>query len=229
MKDKTTGQVFDGYHESSLSRTERLLLLLEDEKRGSTSQSDPIENVDQSKNYAKFCVKWAKMDYWPPEVAVHLLAGLHPESPEIPNRSDLTAHTKRIASMLEYSDVPRDQRTKDLYQAKAVIEWAQRKEIHIPEPLLKALAKPSVKPDKEEHGNTRHHGKNRELVLGAAVKAVVEYPEQCKGHGNKITGHSIASFIETKPELFFENRFPPLALQTMAKLINYHLKKIDSN
>lgn len=230
-KSKTEG--FSRAHEKqgdvSQKGENKLKELEEIVKRRRADNADYFENVHQSKRYARCCRKWAKLDYWPPSDAAHLLAGLHPEGPEIPGRSDLAMRVRQITSWLEHTDLPTDRRTNEKYKAKEIIKWAKKKDLDVPEALLKAMNPTKQKPNESPHGNALRFHEDREKVLGAAINAIIHYPEQCKGTGNKITGSSIASFIETHPRLFFEAKVPPLKPPTMAKLINKYLRIRSSN
>jgi hypothetical protein len=77
--------------------------------------------------------------------------------------------------------------------------------------------------DAKPHVNTVVHASKRDQVLGAALAAIVHWPDECK-RGNSLMGARIATLIDQKAKLWWTESEAPLSIDIMASLINQHLK-----
>lgn len=76
------------------------------------------------------------------------------------------------------------------------------------------------------HRNKERFASDREKVLGAAIAAITNWPEQCK-RGESYNGKRIATVLDQKARLWWESGLAPMEIDTMARLINKHLKLPD--
>jgi hypothetical protein len=86
-------------------------------------------------------------------------------------------------------------------------------------PQLSKKEPTKIKP----HGNTEIHAKKREEVLGAAITAIISWPDKCK-NGSAYSGTKIATLIDQKAQLWWSEGTAPLSIDIMARLINQYLK-----
>lgn len=175
--------------------------------------------------YAERCQEWTKFDFWSLREAANLLSGADPRRPTIDGQAELNDRVEQISQWLEYSDVNTEGKLNKRYEAKGVMNWARKKELEIPSALLEAMGFSEPKSSKATHGNSLRNLDKREKVLGAAIKALAHYPAQCKDRGDTYTGTSIATFLEQRPDLFFEDGLSPYTVRTMAEHINRYLSK----
>jgi hypothetical protein len=73
------------------------------------------------------------------------------------------------------------------------------------------------------HGNTEVNAIKREQVLGAAITAITHWPEACR-RGDSFNGYRIATLIDQKAPLWWQEGVAPLSIDRMTRLINEHLK-----
>ncbi|MBT3022858.1 MAG: hypothetical protein KUF77_07290 [Candidatus Thiodiazotropha sp. (ex Lucina aurantia)] len=176
-------------------------------------------------SYPERCQEWTKLDFWSLDEAANLLAGTDPKRPKIEGHTELNERVEQISQWLKFSDVKTEGKLNKRYEAKGVMVWARKKGIEIPEVLLEAMGFSDPKASKHVHGNTLKNIEKREKVLGAAIIALAHYSAQCKDRGDVFTGTSIATFLEQRPELFFEEGVPPYTVRVMAGHINHYLTK----
>ncbi|MCG7981850.1 MAG: DUF3658 domain-containing protein [Candidatus Thiodiazotropha lotti] len=174
-------------------------------------------------SYLERCQEWAKLDFWSLDEAANLLAGTDPKRPKIDGHTELNERIEQISQWLKFSDVKTEGKLNKRYEAKGVMVWARKKSVEIPEALLEAMGFSEPKSSKHVHGNTLKNLEKREKVLGAAIIALANYSAQCKDRGDVFTGTSIATFLEQRPELFFEEGVPPYTVRVMAGHINQYL------
>lgn len=186
-------------------------------------------------SYPDRCRQWAKRDLWSLDEAANLLAGTDPERPdEIAGQEQLTKVIQTIKTWLKNSTIPTKGTLTKKYVAKEIIPWAREKQLPVPAPLLEAMGYPvptkklGDNTGKQPHGNTLTNAKKREEVLGAAIRALIEYPAQCKGRGGKYSGMSIALVIEQQQTKLFEGKVAHFTRKGMADMINKHLKPSEN-
>lgn len=75
------------------------------------------------------------------------------------------------------------------------------------------------------HGNIEQNAAKREQVLGAAFAVLAKWPDACKNKKGKLAASKIASMIELKAELFWENARPSLASRSIEELLREWIKK----
>lgn len=81
---------------------------------------------------------------------------------------------------------------------------------------------------KKPHGNSENNAKKREQILGAALSVVASFSSLCTNNTGKYEATKIAAMIDEKSLLFWpETGEPPLARETIERLISSHLKKIE--
>lgn len=73
------------------------------------------------------------------------------------------------------------------------------------------------------YADTEVHASKREQVLGAAMTAIVHWPDECK-RGKTFNGTRIATLIDQKAFLWWAEGEAPLSIDSMARLINRYLK-----
>ena len=75
------------------------------------------------------------------------------------------------------------------------------------------------KPNDKPHGNTVANASKREQVLGAAIAAIIHWPDQCR-RGDTFNGHHIATLIDENAQIWWLDGEAPLSVDTMTRLIN---------
>ncbi len=102
------------------------------------------------------------------------------------------------------------------------LKWAYKKGWDLPPDLLEvmglSLQRKSFKVY-SGHPNAEHHAQRRESVLKAALAVLVAYPDKCRIRG-KVSATAIASLIEQKSPIWFEDNDVPLSDREVKKLIN---------
>lgn len=178
-------------------------------------------------NYAARCHEWALRDYWKVDEAANLLCGTDPARPlhlKGAEHQALNRQVQELRLLILRADIAKQGTLSKQFAAKDVIQWAKKKGLEVPPPLLAAMGhKPTE--DKPVHGNALKNAEKRQQVLGAAIAALVKYPAQCKDRGEKATGAQIAKVLEQQQAILFPDGIAPFSIRTMADLINGYLPK----
>ncbi|MCC5858609.1 MAG: hypothetical protein JJT90_10665 [Ectothiorhodospiraceae bacterium] len=139
--------------------------------------ADAPRNMRLPTGYPATCRAWALRDYWTPEEAANLLAGCLPDRPlGLPGHAALDAQVRAFKGILGRADLELKGRWKKQIPAREFVQWAIKKRIGVPEPLLDAMGMAPAEPAGEEVP-TLQSQRDRELCRAIARTLWDEHPE----------------------------------------------------
>lgn len=183
---------------------------------------------------------WIKLPSWSIREAVLLLHEKDPNTPNynsnyISDKSNPESVTRRkIISAKKIKDLEGFGKKEVQLKPFKLLKWASNPDLGIIVPielstwLKKKLEEEDLHIAGKSHGKAEKFAANRELVMGAAFVVFARYKGQATDSKGKPTGNKIAKLIEQhQSKLFPEKGVAPLLTETMARLINKWLRKIN--
>lgn len=76
----------------------------------------------------------------------------------------------------------------------------------------------------EQNHVAERHAKTREIVLAAAIRALNEWPDECRGKDGQMNGTAWANAIHDHSVALFGSESAPLSLPSTTKLLNTAIK-----
>ncbi len=216
-------------------------------KADEAQKSDRQKLIDASIEQQMLYEKWLKQDQWLLRAqALPLLIGAEPHDWQVfldadDNRELEAEIWQRVLQGVRDTGTPRvenQQAEAHSWQVKPqdIQYWARTQAIATPSALdmLLSFVSSTVmhEPSEEqmmgaEQFMASNTSSDREMVLGAALALVCTFPDKCRDQHGWVDGYTLATLIEEKGALVFDEKAPVLNTSEKAELLDSWIKKLE--